>query len=257
MPARSLIRAISLLGLLLAVSLGAVAADVSALRARALQGDASAALDLGNLYFEGREVPKNLTEAGRWWGHAAKKGNEVARHNLIFLNPPKATQNYNEVKLLGVEGKGHRLVFVIDQSGSMEGARFQAACAALIQTLRALPPEVHFMIYFFDTRAEAMPKRGLVPASPENIDFAVKWVEAQRAGGGTDPSQALRWAFALRPDTIWLLSDGEFIDQAFMLKELNPKRATRINTIAFQDESGGEQLQRIASENGGIYRFVK
>ncbi len=253
-------RAVLLL-LLFAAALLSPAADLNALRTRALRGDAAAALELGNLYFEGRDVPKNLAEAGRWWRQAASKGNAIARENLIFLNPPKEGDSYGGskkvVQFLGAEGKGHRLVFVIDKSGSMSGARFNAARDALTQTLRALPPETLFMIYVFDHGAEVMPANDILPATPENIASAVKWVGSRGTSGGTDPAQALRWAFGLKPDTIWLLSDGEFGDQTAMLRQLNPNRAVRINTIAFQDPSGAVQLKQIADEHGGVYRFAK
>ncbi|MST00402.1 MAG: VWA domain-containing protein [Pedosphaera sp.] len=248
------------LAFLFASLLCSSAADVNALRTRALQGDGKAALELGNIYFEGRDVPKNLSEAGRWWRDAATKGNAIARENLIFLNPPKETDSYapkKEVQFLGAEGKGHRLVFVIDKSGSMAGGRFQAARAALTQTLRALPPETHFMIYFFNHVAEPMPVKDMLPATPENITYALKWVESREVSGGTDPTQALRWAFGLRPDTVWLLTDGGFQDQTAMLRQINPQRAVRVNTIAFQDPSGAPQLKGIADENGGVYHFVK
>ncbi len=258
------VRAVFFFGLLCASFLCSSAADVNALRVRALQGDGAAALELGNLYFEGRDVPKNLEYAGRWWRFAVKNGNAIAQENLIFLNPPKETDNYRpssaekkEVKFLGAEGKGHRLVFLIDKSGSMSGARFQAARDALTQTLRTLPPETHFMIYFFDTDAEPIPVKDMLPATPENIAYAVKWVASRVIGGGTDPTQALRFAFGLKPDTIWLLSDGAFPNQTAMLQQINPNRAVRINAIAFQDPSGATQLKRIADENGGVYHFVK
>ncbi len=251
----------ALLFLLFAGTLLSPGADLNALRTRALQGDAVAAVDLGNLYFEGRDVPKNLAEAARWWRQAAAKGNAIARENLIFLNPPKEEDSYGgpkkEVQFLGAEGRGHRLVFVIDKSGSMSGARFNAARAALTQTLRALPPETCFMVYFFDHGAEALPAPDMLPATPENVASAMKWVDSRGASGGTNPSQALRWAFGLKPDTVWLLSDGEFDDQTGILRQLNPNRAVRINTIAFQDPSGAVQLKQIADENGGVYRFAK
>lgn len=254
-------RAAFFLGFLFAATLLSLGADLNALRTRALQGDAAAALELGNLYFEGRDMPKNLAETARWWRQSAAKGNAIARENLIFLNRPKEEDNYGvpkkAVQFLGAEGKGHRLVFVIDKSGSMGGARFDAVRAALTQTLRALPPETLFMIYFFDHGAEAMPANDMLPATPENVASAVKWVGTRGTSGGTDPTQALRWAFGLKPDTIWLLSDGEFGDQTAMLKQLNPNRAVRINTIAFQNPSGAVQLKSIADEHGGVYRFAK
>lgn len=230
--------------------------DVAALTARARQGDAQSMVTLGSLHFEGKQVTKNIDQARYWWSEAARKGNAVAVQNLGLLKKPEA--DGKSTSFLGLESKGHRFVFIIDKSSSMLlGGRFDAARAELIKTLRSLPATAVFMIYFFDNGAEAMPVPQMLPANKENIEWACRWVSNRILGGGTDPSQALTWAFGLEPDTIWLLSDGEFSpDSARVAASKNQQQKVRIHTIAFHDDSGKMLLEQIAKENGGKFRFV-
>jgi hypothetical protein len=63
----------------------------------------------------------------------------------------------------------------------------------------------------------------------------------------------------LRPDTVWLLTDGQFADGPALdaIAAGNRQLKARINTLAFHDKGGADILQRIARENDGTYRFVK
>ena len=230
--------------------------DLRTLHQLAARGDINAQVDLGLIFFEGQRVPKNLTHARHWWTLAAQRGHPVAHANLQLLNKGELPE---EVSFFGTPGKGRRFIFIIDRSGSMGVNRLQAAKSELLKTLQKLPSGSQFMIYFFDHRAEPMPVNGLLTANPRTIAWAGQWVRARDAGGGTDPTQALEWAFELRPDTVWLLSDGRFAHGETILKQLardNPKQAARINTLAFHDRSGEPSLRAIAMANGGTYRFV-
>jgi hypothetical protein len=73
----------------------------------------------------------------------------------------------------------------------------------------------------------------------------------------TDPSRAIDRAFAVGPDTIYLLSDGEF-DRAIIarVKKLNAGGKVTVHTIGFLYRTGEPILKKIAAENGGQYKFV-
>lgn len=158
----------------------------------------------------------------------------------------------------GATGQGTRFVFVLDKSGSMNGKAFADARFELIRSLRALQPHEKFYVIFYDNDAEPMPAPGLVPATQGNIDRYVKWVREVSTGGGTDPTAAMTKALKdLKPDTIWLLSDGAFnVAVAETITQLNPQRRVHINTIAFKNRAGEAILKIIADENKGDYRFV-
>lgn len=157
---------------------------------------------------------------------------------------------------MGVEGRGKRVVYVIDRSGSMNGDRLSNTRYELKRSIRALPADGEFFVIFFDQRALPMPAPGLVPATGANKDRYSKWIDQQTAGGGTDPTEALLQALALGPDSIYLMSDGVFdAASAQAVRAANGSECI-INAIAFHDPAGEEVLKRIARENGGAYRFV-
>ena len=104
-----------------------------------------------------------------------------------------------------------------------------------------------------------MPARAMLAGTPKNIQWATDWVRGRSVAGGTNPTQALSWCFNLRPDTVWLLTDGQFSDGPALdaIAAGNRQLKARINTLAFHDKAGANILQRIARENDGTYRFVK
>ncbi|MEM8782957.1 MAG: hypothetical protein AAGE65_08895 [Planctomycetota bacterium] len=158
----------------------------------------------------------------------------------------------------GAEGHGTKFAYLLDKSGSMSGAPFEAAKAELIRSLRALAPHEHFFVAFYDGRAELMPGERLVPATPANVERAVAWVRSVSLGGSTDPTEALVHVLSrVKPDTIWLLSDGAFSAQVVdTIANHNPRGRTHINTLAFINRSGEALLKIIADQNNGDYRFV-
>ena len=224
---------------------------------QATVGNAAAQVDLGNLFFSGRGRPMNKPAAEYWWGKAALQGHGAAVQNLHMLH----TKLEEGVSFFGTRSKGKRFVFVIDKSGSMNSqGRLAKAKRELIATLRSLKPDTLFMVYFFDHGAEPMPAKAMMAATPENVAWAARWIEGRNVGGSTDPRDALRFTFNLKPDTVWLLTDGQFKNEHEVLgqiREANPQAVIRINTVAFKDKSGEAVLKQIAAENDGNYRFVQ
>ena len=77
--------------------------------------------------------------------------------------------------------------------------------------------------------------------------------------GATKPRSALRRALALKPDILYLLSDGIVEARSLLVSELdqwNHDRLTRIFTIAYLDREGATLLEQIAREHNGEFRFV-
>jgi len=230
-------------------------AEMTDLVRRAKAGDANAQVDLGNIFFEGRGENVNKKAAEYWWTLAARQRHPVAVANLDLLH----AKPEEGVSFFGTTSRGNKFVFIIDRSGSMSGKRFAAAQDELCGTLKGLKPTDRFMIYFFSDGAQAMPSRAMLPGTPQNIKWATNWVRGRRAAGGTNPTQALSWCFNLWPDTVWLLTDGQFADGPALdaIAAGNRQLKARINTLAFHDKGGADILQRIARENDGTYRFVK
>ena len=186
------------------------------------------------------------------------KSQEGITDTARTTNPSSET-----ISFFGAEAKGNRFVFIIDQSGSMSAqSRFQRAKTELIRTLKSLPPNAQFMVYFFSNSFEKLPSSGdtMTAAVPEDIRMAESWINSRKVKGSTNPLGALTDGFRLQPDTIWLLTDGQFDreDQVLnLLRQLNPKAKVRINTVSMMNPSGEKVLKQIARQYGGSYRFVK
>ncbi|MFM1555985.1 MAG: VWA domain-containing protein, partial [Limisphaerales bacterium] len=230
-------------------------AEMAELVRLAKAGNPHAQVNLGNVFFEGRGADVNKAAAEYWWNLAARQRHPVAVENLKMLH----AKPEEGVSFFGTVSRGNKFVFIIDKSGSMSGNRLAAAKKELCSTLKGLKPTDKFMIYFFSDAAQAMPARAMLAGTPKNIQWATDWVRGRSVAGGTNPTQALSWCFNLRPDTVWLLTDGQFSDGPALdaIAAGNRQLKARINTLAFHDKGGADILQRIARENDGTYRFVK
>ncbi|MBV8677291.1 MAG: hypothetical protein JO355_09000, partial [Planctomycetaceae bacterium] len=80
------------------------------------------------------------------------------------------------------------------------------------------------------------------------------WLRLIEPDGETDPRSSLALALSLRPDAVFLLSDGEFPKGTVeAIARLNP-RTIPIHCVDLSG-TGGDHLQRIARDSGGKYVF--
>lgn len=162
-------------------------------------------------------------------------------------------------EFMGVRTAANRVVYVIDQSGSMAGLRFAHTTLELRRSIERLPTEGAFLVVFFNTSAIPMPPGRLVPATQRNKSDGVDWIRQQTVGGGTDPTQALEVALREpRPDAIFLMTDGEFSPGPVfaVINQLNADRKVSINTIGFHSRAAEAVLKQIAAENRGDYTYI-
>jgi Ca-activated chloride channel family protein len=101
------------------------------------------------------------------------------------------------------------VLIVVDQSGSMEGEKFEQAQEAMRHILNKLNPEDRFNIVAFSTGVDLY-AQDLMPAS--EINDAIFWVDRLSAGGSTDINRALLEAASLveedRTSYLIFLTDG-------------------------------------------------
>lgn len=158
--------------------------------------------------------------------------------------------------------RGSNFVYVIDRSDNMKtdnmgSSRLNAACQELIDALHSLPTGASVCVIFYDSNSESMPGTGYLPATSVNVARIVDWIKTQSPRGDPDPVTAMRRALNMKPDTIWLLSDGMFgsgVNET--IRRSNPDQRVIINTIAFHDLRGQSTMEQIAEANSGDYRFV-
>jgi hypothetical protein len=177
----------------------------------------------------------------------------------------------------GVDGGGSHFVYLVDSSGSM-GDGFQSARNELLNSIDQLKPDQRFYVVFFDEEPDYMRlmdpnvnDTASVMATPQNKQRLRKWAMTVEMNKGKAPYQILPFALSLRPDVIFLLSDGEFpsaIEE--ILREQNRQEnlfgesgpISIVHTIRYHGREGQEgqnaeaTMVKIAKENGGQYRHV-
>lgn len=169
----------------------------------------------------------------------------------------------------GVEGEGHKFVYVFDRSASMGGSGhspLEAAKGELLLSLKDLGETNEFQIIFYNERPTVMQLGGrpgaLVFGTDLNKDEAEHFVQGITANGGTRHEDALLAAFKLRPDVVFFLTDA---DQP----ELSPAQLARIakrnggqasvHTIEFglgPKVYRDNFLSKLAWQNGGQYVYI-
>ncbi len=180
-----------------------------------------------------------------------------------------------EVTFGGVRApEARRIVSVVDASGSMIGA-FPEVISELENSLRSLSPKQFYGVLLFQQTdsIEVPPKGKLQSAQNQNITESMNWIESEIIPTGrSNPTAALRRAFILDPDVIFIVStditgSGEFeIDKTKLLStldQLNPMRrsgtrAVRIRCIQLLDDDPLGTLETIATQHGGRegYAFI-
>lgn len=175
------------------------------------------------------------------------------------------------------------VLFVIDISSSMEaqfstnGETFSRLGFVSQELQRVLSqqftPAKSFNIMVF-SNAVSLWESDFVPATPENVNSAIAYIEKLRPNGGTNIYGALEKSFSAdKLEGLYFLTDGvpttgTVRDTKGILakvKQWNEKRSVPIHATAFlmgHYGSDNEQLSRdfmkqLAEENGGVYRAIE
>jgi len=174
------------------------------------------------------------------------------------------------VTFYGIPTHSHRVVFCIDISGSMlfpmdgkggrREPRINRTRRELLRALTDLAPGTLFNVYLFAGDTVALAPR-LAPATSEQKEAAIAFLEEQGIRGGTNVYGVLAEALASGADTVFLLSDGEpnrgvIVDPALIIEEIadrNAHAAATIHTVGLSQDQNAELLVNLAHRNGGRY----
>ncbi len=175
-------------------------------------------------------------------------------------------------KFFGTEASGSRFVFIIDASDSMnEGARWHQALNELQNSISQLNEEQKALVLLYNFQTFPMfdiapEELKLLPVSGEFKSALTKWLNKQVPIGGTRPAHALSFSLSLKPDAIFLLSDGMLADNSIqILARDNPARNPKegdfskipVHTISLgPSEEGARLMKFIAENNDGEFNWV-
>ena len=177
------------------------------------------------------------------------------------------------VQFFGAKARGNSFAFVVDRSASMgRNEKWKAALQELMTVVTRMEPKQLFFVIFFAGDPYPMfnqenPECHPVRATKSNIEKLEGWLQKVEMAPPRLPSNvdvALRQVLEMRPDAVFLLTDGEvsqkterFLSKFNAMSDdpiLGPTRPTTVHTIGFSKQ-GEELLKKIAQNNGGTYTF--
>ena len=187
----------------------------------------------------------------------------------------------------GTKAAGRRFVFVVDRSTSMRNGsknfrsnemfnRYDVATSELLSAVASLQPHQEFFVLMFARNTIPMfSSRKLeesgqesfqtIRATPANKMRLQEWIESVPMGPGTDPRRAVEVAIAMKPDAIFMLSDGQFSGELsgsgpktldIVQNHVRENTIVPINTISLVVEETIPAMKEIASRSGGQFRFT-
>nr|WP_319388272.1 marine proteobacterial sortase target protein [uncultured Cohaesibacter sp.] len=180
---------------------------------------------------------------------------DTDQYLLAYITPP-----YKLAKDLQTPPR--EVVFVIDQSGSMDGPSIRQARESLIEALGQLKPEDKFQIIRFNNEmAQLFPSPQ--PADKENLSTARYWVAAIRADGGTEMLPAMQ--AALKDETpnaptlrqVIFLTDGAIGNERELFETVKAQKGrSRIFTVGIGSAPNSFFMSRAAEVGRGTFTQI-
>ncbi len=176
---------------------------------------------------------------------------------------PRAGGGPGKVSFFGAEAEAQRIVFVVDNSGSMQHGRMQMTILELAASIRRLSQSQEFYVVFFSDQAYPMfyPKSVMetLPATQENKKAAMKWLRTVEMCLGGRLLDAMDFAVGLKPDVVFLLTDGD-IRSPRVIERMTAAESWDfpIHTLGMgaRTPQHAQVLQAIADASGGTARPV-
>src|SRR3954452_3698119 len=180
-----------------------------------------------------------------------KLGEET--YALIMVTPPA----HSAVRL------PRETIFIIDSSGSMEGASMQQAKAALLLALDDLKSGDKFNIIDFDSTARPLFSDSKF-ADASSIAQAKEFVDTIKADGGTEMLAALQLAIPERPSTpsgtvrqVIFMTDGQVSNEQELFTFIHSRLGeSRLFTVGIGAAPNSHFMRNAARFGRGTFTYI-
>ncbi len=181
--------------------------------------------------------------------------NSADNYLLAYITPP-----YKLASDLKVPPR--EVIFVIDQSGSMNGPSIRQARESLIEALGQLKPEDKFQIIRFNNEmAQLFPTPQ--PADKEHLSTARYWVAAIEANGGTEMLPAMQASLTdTNPNAptlrqVIFLTDGAIGNERELFEAVKQNKGrSRIFTVGIGSAPNSFFMSRAAEVGRGTFTQI-
>ncbi len=173
-------------------------------------------------------------------------------YGLLMVMPPAAA---------AVRALPREVIYVIDTSGSMEGASIVQAREALQMAVERLHPGDHFNVIEFNSYAKAL-FADAQPATRHNVTTAARWVTQLRARGGTEMALALNLALNGKESTervrqVIFLTDGAVGNEEQLFKLIADRLGdSRLFTVGIGSAPNSHFMNKAAQAGRGTFTYI-
>ena len=117
------------------------------------------------------------------------------------------------VSFFGTRVQAKRILFLLDNSGSMRGGRLETMIEETTRSIEALSPKQHFYVLFYSDTVYPLffpqPATQFVRATDKNKRLLIQWLATVELFPGNALDEAIQAATAIRPDVVYFLTDGD------------------------------------------------
>ncbi len=176
------------------------------------------------------------------------------RYGLMMLMPP-------EIAWAREHATAREVVYVIDTSGSMHGTSIGQARAALEYALTRLAASDTFNIIEFNSTVGRFSPQAL-PATPDNLARAKRWLAGLVADGGTEMAAALHAALdgggqRERVRQVVFLTDGSVGNEQALLGIIDHRLgSSRLFTVGIGAAPNSYFMREAAQVGRGSFTYV-
>ena len=174
-------------------------------------------------------------------------------YGLIMVVPPALEHRARPI--------AREAIFVIDTSGSMQGTSIVQAREALELAIRRLSVGDRFNVIEFNSYAQRLYPDAR-PATPDNIDHAVRWVRGLRARGGTEMAKALDLALDGRETPgrirqVVFLTDGAVGNEDYLFAMIRERLGdSRLFTVGIGSAPNSHFMSKAAQFGAGTFTYI-
>ena len=162
------------------------------------------------------------------------------------------------------EAEGRSFVFLIDRSQSMGGGglgAIESAAKELATSVAALQESHKFQVIAYNQKPLYLTGREMLPATAGNKQQLIDFVKNLSAFGATEHEVGIFAALKLKPDAIFLLSDGgdPVLSRGQLLSIRAAAKGTAIHCLHFGSGPRGDErsfLETLAEYTGGGYLYI-
>lgn len=178
-------------------------------------------------------------------------------HYLMLMATPPADKAFKQLNT------PRELIFIIDSSGSMLGASMVQATAALAQAINRLKPTDRFNIIDFDSGFDPLFDSAML-AIKMNKKHGIRFAENLSAEGGTEPLEAIKFAFDSRDSNsdnylrqIVFLTDGQVGNEDEIFRTVRQYIDNdRLFTIGIGSTPNSHLMTTLSEYGKGTYTFI-